>query len=112
MRFYLCLIFTVTVFFVAGLDFCSAQCRTVRFHAPSSYGLNYSTGFDKGYTAAWNARSTRGSLQRWVRDWSRWVITNPAYVRGYRAGVKQALRDAKYLEEDNLSFSNFYGEEE
>jgi len=74
------------------------QVKVIEFRATSIYGQNYALGFDKGYAAAWNAYRTGDELHRWVRDWSRWVITNPAYVRGYEEGVNQALQDAEYLE--------------
>lgn len=113
MKFYLCRAFALIAFLTVGLHpVCAGQCRVVRFHAPSAYGQNYALGFDKGYASAWNASRTGDELHRWVRDWSRWVITNPAYVRGYREGVRQALKDAKYLDEDNLYFPHFYEEKE
>jgi hypothetical protein len=113
MKFYLCLVFVAMTFLIVGFQpVFAGQGRIVRFHAPSHYGHNYASGFDRGYAAAWNACRTGGKLRRWVRDWSNWVITNPAYVRGYRAGVKQALSDAEFLTEEGVDFSNFYGEEE
>ena len=107
MKSYLCLVFTVITFFTIGVHpVCAGQCRIVRFHAPSFYGQNYASGFDRGYAAAWNACRTGDELHRWVRDWSDWVITNPAYVRGYNEGVRQALKDAEYLEKE-ISFPHF-----
>ena len=108
MKSYLCLVFTVITFFAVGVHpVCAGQCRIVRFHAPSHYGQNYASGFDRGYAAAWNACRTGDALHRWVRDWNDWVITSPAYVRGYNEGVRQALADAEYLEKD-ISFSHLY----
>jgi hypothetical protein len=74
----------------------------VKFRSPSIYGQNYASGFDRGYAAAWNAYQTGDALERWVRDWSQWVITNPAFVRGYQEGVKQAQLDAQYLEKEGI----------
>jgi hypothetical protein len=74
----------------------------VKFRTPSIYGQNYAAGFDRGYAAAWNAYRTGDALERWVRDWSQWVITNPAYVRGYQEGVKQAQLDAQYIAEEGF----------
>ena len=108
MKYFLYLIFSMIILLTVGLQpVCSDQCRVIRFHAPSIYGHNYALGFDKGYAAAWNACRTGDKLQRWVRDWSRWVITNPTYVRGYKDGVKQALQDAEYLEKENLIKKSF-----
>jgi len=112
MKSYFCLASVIITFLSIGFQSVSAgPCRIVRFHAPSIYGQNYSSGFDRGYAAAWNACRTGDKLHRWVRDWSDWVITNPAYVRGYREGVRQAIRDAEFLDEDNLYFIHFYEEE-
>ena len=79
---------------------------TIKFRAYSTYGQNYASGFDRGYAAAWNAYRTGDALERWARDWSKWVITNPAYVRGYQEGIKQAQLDAQYLEKENLYENN------
>ena len=103
MKLYSYLVFSLIVFLTAGSQLvCAGQCRIVRFHASSIYGQNYASGFDRGYSAAWNACRTGDELQRWIRDWRHWVITNPAYVRGYQEGVTQALKDADFLEEENL----------
>jgi len=110
MRVYLCLIFAVVGLTLGFEPVRADQCRTVRFHALSIYGQNYTLGFDKGYASAWNACRTGDELFRWVRDWSEWIITNPAYVRGYQEGVRQALKDAEFLDEDNVLL-HFYGEE-
>jgi hypothetical protein len=48
----------------------------IEFRAPSLYGQHYAAGFDRGYAAAWNAYRTGDALERWVRDWSHWVISN------------------------------------
>ena len=107
MRFSLCIICSMVVL-IAGLGTVCAGSHRVTFYAPSTYGQNYSTGFDRGYAAAWNACRTGDELHRWVRDWSDWVITNPAYVRGYREGVRQAIRDAEFLDKESLYFLEFY----
>lgn len=112
MKLYLYLVFALIVFLTVGFQaVCAGQCRIVRFHDPSIYGQNYALGFDKGYASAWNAYRTGDELHRWVRDWSDWVITNPAYIRGYNAGVRQALKDAEYLEKE-IYFIYFSEEEE
>ena len=103
MRYYIFIIFLIISFLTITQIFTYGdQMKTMRMQAPSIYGQNYASGFDKGYAAAWNACRTGDSLDRWVRDWKDWVITNPAYVRGYNAGVKQALLDAEYLEKIDL----------
>jgi hypothetical protein len=101
---YLSIIFLVTIVFltVTLIPTYADQAKIIGFRATSIYGQNYASGFDKGYAAAWNACRTGDELRRWVRDWKHWVITNPAYLRGYNAGVKQALLDAEYLEKHNL----------
>jgi len=108
MKYFLYLILSIITFLTIGFQpVCAGQCKVIRFHAPSIYGQNYALGFDKGYAAAWNAYRTGDTLHRWLRDWSRWVITNPAYVRGYEEGVNQALQDAEYLEKENLIQKSF-----
>jgi hypothetical protein len=94
--------FIIIAFLTTCVPVQADQVKIVRFRAPSIYGQNYASGFDRGYSAAWNAYRTGGELDRWVRNWKDWVITNPAYVRGYNDGVKQALLDAEHLEELDL----------
>lgn len=104
MKYRLYLIFSIVTAFLT-LRFIAVyadQIKVIEFRATSIYGQNYATGFDRGYAAAWNACRTGDRLHRWVRDWRHWVITNPAYVRGYEDGVKQALLDAEYLEKEDL----------
>ena len=95
--------FVIVSLIIALLTTCMSvhadQAKIIRFRASSIYGQKYASGFDRGYTAAWNACRTGDELHRWVRNWKDWVITNPAYVRGYNDGVKQALLDAEHLEQ-------------
>jgi hypothetical protein len=108
MKSLLYLVFYITAFLmVRSIPACADQVSVIRFRAPSIYAQNYAAGFDRGYASAWNAYRTGDALDRWVRDWSSWVITNPAYVRGYEEGVRQALHDAEYVEKETVSFSNF-----
>jgi hypothetical protein len=90
----------ITILAVKLIPIHADQIRVIEFHAPSLYGQHYAAGFDRGYAAAWNASRTGDELHRWIRDWSDWVITNPAYVRGYQEGVNQALQDAGFMEEE------------
>lgn len=103
MKYYISIVFLIvaslTILHVSAY---ADQSKTIRFRATSLYGQNYASGFDRGYAAAWNACRTGDDLHRWVRDWNDWIITNPAFVRGYNAGVKQALLDADYLENHDL----------
>ena len=94
--------FILISFFTTCISVHADQVKIVRFRAPSIYGQNYASGFDRGYAAAWNAYRTGDELHRWVRNWKDWVITNPAYVRGYNDGVKQALLDGEHLEDLDL----------
>jgi len=109
MKFYFYLAFSIIVFLLVSPIAVSAnQVRVIEFRVTSIYGQNYAAGFDRGYASAWNACRTGDELQRWIHDWSRWVIINPAYVRGYKEGVKQELQDAEYLEKENIFFSDFH----